>query len=102
MNYRPLPKGFTIKESKIQGLGLFTTRELKNRVILGVGWVANEYFPDGYVRTPLGGFVNHSNDPNCTKMVHEGIGIIWLEALRDIDPGEEITTKYSFYNICPD
>ena len=98
MNYRPLPEGLTIRESEIQGLGLFSTQKIKKGVI-GIGWVKNEYFPNGYVRTPLGGFVNHSDDPNCTKMVHDGAGVVWLEALRDIEPEEELTTKYSFYRI---
>ena len=32
-------------------------------------------------------------------MVHDGAGVVWLEALRDIEPEEELTTKYSFYRI---
>ena len=48
-------------------------------------------------RTPLGGFVNHSEDPNCIKVKQ---GSIWyLETLRHINPGEELTLKYTFYSI---
>ena len=96
--YQPLPDGFTIKESSIQGLGLFTTKKIKKGLI-GVGWVKNGNFTDGYVRTPLGGFVNHSDEPNCNKMVHDSVGIMWLEAIRDINPNEEITLEYSLYKI---
>jgi len=98
MNYKPLPDGFTIKESNIQGLGLFATKKIKKGLI-GIGWVKYGNFPDGYVRTPLGGFVNHSDEPNCDKMVHDSVGIMWLEAIRDISPNEEITVKYSLYKI---
>ena len=98
MNYRPLPDGFTIKKSNIQGLGLFATRKIKKGII-GIGWVKHRYFPDGYVRTPLGGFVNHSDEPNCDKIVHDEVGVMWLEAIRDINPNEEITVKYSFYEV---
>ena len=98
MNYKPLPDGFTIKKSNINGLGLFTTKTVKKGII-GVGWVHHEQFPNGYVRTPLGGFVNHSDNPNCTKMVHNEIGVVWLEAIKDIDPNEELTLKYSLYEV---
>ena len=98
MNYKPLPDGFTIKKSNINGLGLFTTKTVKKGII-GVGWVNHEQFPNGYVRTPLGGFVNHSDNPNCTKMVHNEIGVVWLEAIKDIDPNEELTLKYSLYEV---
>ena len=98
MTYKPLPDGFTIEKSNIQGLGLFTTKKFKKGLI-GVGWVKHDHFPDNYVRTPLGGFVNHSETPNCTKMVHDGAGVIWLEALHDINSKEEITVNYSFYKL---
>ena len=96
--FKPLPDGFTIKKSDIQGLGLFATKKFKKGVI-GVGWVKHKHFPNGYVRTPLGGFVNHSDAPNCKKMVHNGVGVIWLEAIRDINRNEEVTVKYSFYKL---
>lgn len=98
MNYKPLPDGFTIKKSNINGLGLFTTKTVKKGII-GVGWVSHEQFPNGYIRTPLGGFVNHSDKPNCTKMVHNEIGVVWLQAIKDIDPNEELTLKYSLYEV---
>jgi len=98
MKYKPLPDGLTVKNSSIQGLGLFATKEIENGVI-GIGWAKYDHFPDGYVRTPLGGFINHSNKPNCEKLVHEEIGIIWLKAIRTISSGEELTVKYSFYQV---
>ena len=98
--YRPLPKELTIKESDIQGLGLFAVEEIRQGVI-GIGWVKHDdhVFRNGYVRTPLGGFVNHSDDPNCEKQVHESVGLIWLKAMRNIEPGEELTITYTLYAI---
>jgi SET domain-containing protein len=98
--YRPLPKELTIKESDIQGLGLFAVEEIRSGVI-GIGWVKHDdhVFRNGYVRTPLGGFVNHSDNPNCEKQVHESVGLIWLKAMRNIEPGEELTITYTLYAI---
>ena len=98
--YRPLPKELTIKESDIQGLGLFAVEEIKSGII-GIGWVKHDdhVFRNGYVRTPLGGFINHSDNPNCEKQVHESVGLIWLKAMRNIEPGEELTITYTLYAI---
>jgi len=98
MNYKPLPSGLTIKKSEINCLGLFATEEI-TKGIVGIGWVKNEHFPHGYVRTPLGGFINHSARPNCTKMVHEEVGVIWLKAIKNIKIDEELTLKYSLYKM---
>jgi uncharacterized protein len=38
-------------------------------------------------------FINHSCDPNCESMVRRGR--IWILALCDIEPGEELTYDYS-------
>ena len=34
--YRPLPDGLTIKESNVQGLGLFATQEFEANLVLGI------------------------------------------------------------------
>ena len=61
--YRPLPDGLTIKNSPIEGLGLFATKDIKKNTFIGVTHVRDEQFENKYIRTPLGGFYNHSNDP---------------------------------------
>ena len=33
--YRPLPDGLTIKESNVQGLGLFATKDFDEDIVLG-------------------------------------------------------------------
>ena len=34
--YRPLPDGITIKESDVQGLGLFATKDFAPDTVLGI------------------------------------------------------------------
>ena len=54
--YRPLPKELTIKDSSIEGLGLFSKVKLKKNSFLGVTHIRDELFEGKYIRTPLGGF----------------------------------------------
>ena len=69
--YRPLPKELTIKNSSIEGLGLFATENIKKNSYLGITHIRDELFENKYIRTPLGGFYNHSNDPNVMRMVSD-------------------------------
>lgn len=41
-------------------------------------------------------FINHSCDPNCETS--EINGRVWISAIRDIIPGEEITYDYCLYD----
>ena len=93
--YRPLPSYLTIKSSKIDGLGLFATENIKESTSLGISHVSDRWFSGGYIRTPLGGFFNHSNDPNC-KIVENGRYLL-LVTIKNIMPGEEITSIYTLY-----
>ena len=51
------------------------------------------------IRTPLGGFINHSEEPNCelNDSIQFG-GSRMLVSLREISPGEEITLAYKMYD----
>ena len=69
--YRPLPDGLTIKNSPIEGLGLFATIIIKKNTFIGVTHIRDEQFENKYIRTPLGGFYNHSNDPTVIRMVSD-------------------------------
>jgi SET domain-containing protein len=69
--YRPLPDGLTIKNSPIEGLGLFATNIIKKNTFIGVTHIRDEQFENKYIRTPLGGFYNHSNDPTVIRMVSD-------------------------------
>tara|TARA_A100001515_G_scaffold100129_1_gene80970 strand:+ start:173 stop:511 length:339 start_codon:yes stop_codon:yes gene_type:complete len=91
-NYRPLPQVLTIKESPIDGLGLFATARIFSGHILGTTHVLDFGFPDNVIRTPIGGFINHSDDPNCI-LVREGRRLM-LKTKNVIQPNEEITLRY--------
>ena len=99
--YRPLPGNLTIKESGIEGLGLFATTDIPKRELLGLTHVFFEGFPDNYIRTPLGGFINYSEDPNCEVVKEEletGHLIMQLYTIKEIKTGEELTLKYNLYD----
>ena len=106
-HYSPLPPGLTIGKSPIDGLGVFATERIP-RGLIGVGWVEHEsatgvqgeeLFHNGYVRTPLGGFINHSNSPNCTKIVQESLGVVWIKSMMPLLPGDELTIEYTLYDV---
>ena len=105
--YKPLPESLTIKESEINGLGLFAVKGIAQGTNLGMTHVK---FNGTIFRTPLGGFINHSDDANVTKvellMTNQDNTDLkfdykkWnLITLRDIKKGEELTVKYTFYNV---
>ena len=37
-------------------------------------------------------FINHSCNPNCESLIEDGH--IWIEAIRDIQPGQELAYDY--------
>jgi len=98
MTYRPLPYYLTIKESKVEGLGLFTKDDctIANGVFLGTTHIKNEDFENGYIRTPLGGFINHSETPNCEKI--ESTDTVSIRTIKKVKANEELTLKYTWYN----
>ena len=100
--YRPLPNSVTIKQSEINGLGLFAVEDIPSKTLLGITHVYDKGFQDGLIRTPLGGFFNHSEEPNIELMNVKDIeGELWNKVMmtaRDIKEGEEITGKYTIYD----
>ena len=69
--YKPLPNCLTIKKSPIEGLGLYATKSIKANCFIGLTHIRDGNFENGYIRTPLGGFYNHSNDPNVRRVVSD-------------------------------
>ena len=67
--YRPLPKCLTIKKSPIEGLGLYAINDIETNTFLGITHILDDKFENNYIRTPLGGFYNHSNNPNVRRVV---------------------------------
>ena len=98
--WRPLPDSITIKESTIEGLGVFATKYIQANTDLGISHVYDKRFPDNYIRLPLGAFINHHEMPNRRAIVsesHESIGDIKhirIVAEKDISSGEELTLNY--------
>ena len=94
--YRPLPDCLSIKESDINGLGLFSKEAVKVNTVFGI---SHHLINTKLIRTPLGGFYNHSDKPNCEKaFIDNGIyGAFYiLKTIREIMPDEEITVEYTF------
>ena len=118
--YKPLPECLAIKESDIHGMGIFATRNLYPGIDLGIAHIKLEGFPQEHCRTPLGGFYNHSDDPNCkliagTDIIHHDYVKYWPEpkikeatsfflvkrlfTIKNIQRGEEITCSYTLYEL---
>ena len=103
--YKPLPDNecikLTIAKSKIQGLGLFTQLFVPRGVNFGVSHIKIQ---DEIIRTPLGGFINHSDEPNCEKikLQTDTYSKYNLVSIKDITGGDELTVKYTFYDIKKD
>jgi len=97
-DYKPLPFGLMIADSGIDGQGLFTTRKLVRGTELG----PSHYRIEGeLIRTPLRGFINHSNKPNCVKSqvrIKPHYDKWTITVTEDIEEGEELTLKYTMYD----
>ena len=94
--YRPLPPYLTIKSSSVEGLGLFAVEPIKKSINIGISHVKDIHFANGYIRTPLGGFINHSNTPNC-KIFQEG-RFLSIITITDIKKDTELTLTYTLYD----
>ena len=73
MYYRPLPNGLYIGLSKIEGQGVYTSKELLRGCKLG----------ESHYRIDVSG-VNSVNEEENENII--------------ISPGEELTLKYEFYD----
>ena len=95
--YKPLPDGLYVSNSDIAGQGLFTNRKLEVGTELGL---SHKMIDDNLIRTPLGGFINHSEHPNVQK--YQIGNDYFIKVIKDINVGEEITLKYNWYNPVTD
>ena len=94
-SYRPLPKCLTIRDSNIDGLGLFATEDITGAVYLGETHFKIDAAED-WLRTPLGGFINHSEVSNASIELLDN-NLRGLTTKRNILEGEEITVTYTLY-----
>ena len=111
MTYRALPDGLYIGVSSIEGQGLYTDRALSKSCQLGESHyrIATNDNPSVHmeenktilIRTPLGGFINHSEKPNCHRSqirLKPGLDKWIITVIEDINPGDELTLKYTMYD----
>lgn len=97
MSYQPLPNNLTIKKTKINNLGLFATGNIPAETELGITHIKNWDFEDGYIRTPLGGFFNYAESPNCAIFADNKF--VKLRTITEIKAGEELTVKCLLYEV---
>ena len=92
--YQALPSRLHIKDSPIAGQGIFAKEDVPEGMVLGMSHLIVD---EVIYRTPLGGFINHSDDPNCLKWKEDDK--YYIKTLRKIRKGEELFLKYTFYKI---
>lgn len=107
--YSPLPEYLELDCSDIHGYGVFAKTSIKNLVILPI---SHRKIGCEVIRQDYGGWVNHSDDPNCilipVKRIEDGRLVGCAETKTDlyapivarpINKGEEITLDYN-KSIC--
>ena len=105
LGYKPLPDSLQISCSPIQGMGIFAKKKIEKGTNLGMSHLK---LGSRIIRTPLGGFLNHSETPNCYKTKLRFTNeddpkvkfdyVLWnLMVIEDIKEGEELTVKYEWY-----
>ena len=100
--YKPLPKELRLGFSEIHDIGLFAKEDIPTGTNFGMSHIQ---VSDTIIRTPLGGFINHQDNPNCEKVklyfkTDKTDFSKWnLVTIKDIKEGEELTLKYTFYDV---
>ena len=92
--YQALLNILEVKESDVAGQGIYATENIPRGTILGVSHVIID---EEIHRTPLGGFINHKDKPNCMKYL-EG-NKYYIKTTKKIGRGKELFLKYSFYEV---
>ena len=97
--YQPLPDNLEIGKSKIHGQGLIAKEDIPTGTELGITHYRKG---DEVIRTPLGGFINHNEEPNClrTQIRIEPYWDKWsLKTIQGLKKGDELTLKYIMYRV---
>ena len=90
--HMPLSDSLTVGKSEIHGLGLIAKTDINAGTDLGISHIMNDNYEDGLIRTPLGGFINHSDHPNCKYKIDGND--LRLIATKEIKKDEEVTVSY--------
>ena len=88
--YQALPSRLHIKDSPIAGQGLFAKEDIPAGMVLGMSHLIVD---EVIYRTPLGGFINHSEDPNCFILTN--LHDRQLYTVKPIKEGQELTVYYT-------
>ena len=94
MSYQALPKELHVKNSPVAGQGIFAKEDISAGTNLGMSHLVID---DIIYRMPLGGFINHSDTPNCLKYYEDGY--YYIQTKTKIKAGDELFLKYSFYKV---
>lgn len=92
---------FDIKDSSIEGQGVFASEKIKKNCVIGpayeiIGETNGKYIAGDI--TILGLMHNHSNTPTARPEMYNNT--IYFEAIKSIKVGEEITCDYNeYYNV---
>ena len=92
--YKPLPDNLRLGFSEIHDIGLFAKEKIPKGTNFGMSHIQ---VSNTIVRTPLGGFINHSDTPNSYLVVsQEGDDYLIYNILtaRKILKNEEILIDY--------
>ena len=92
--YQPLPDSLYIGESNIHGQGLIAKSDIPVGTDLGVSHYRKG---NDVIRTPLGGFINHSDTPNLKKVQDRKLFFVYT--IVDIPMGSELCLKYEWYKL---
>ena len=99
--YKPLPDYLSIGPSDIHGAGIIAKDDIPSDIEIGISHVYDPNFQHEYIRTPLGGFMNHNDDPNCELIDDdENTDYKKIRTIKKIEAGKELTLKYSMYDLC--
>jgi SET domain-containing protein len=90
--HKPLPAEVYIAESPFHGHGIFAAKSIPADYDFGITHVADTRFPNGFIRTPFGGFINHSFEPNCRLLEIEDT--LHIKTIKSIDKDQELTIDY--------
>jgi len=89
-----IPKGQRIVEYSGPRLNLEQTLKALEKGNEYIFDIDSHYSVDGSVMSNAGRYLNHSCDPNCESDIISGK--VWIDAMRDIHKGEEVTINYNY------